>query len=107
MPKVICKKCGKLWWGWSLLWGKKQYCDCGEELKLKGGENRMKYNQWDKKELDYFNKPTMKAEQTNWFTEMLEDYFMWFVMAIMAGTTIWLIIKIIQLYRIEVWLKNI
>ena len=38
MPKVKCPKCGKLWWGWSLLWGKKQYCDCGEELKLKGGE---------------------------------------------------------------------
>ena len=24
-----------------------------------------KYNQWNKKELDYFNRPIMKAERTN------------------------------------------
>ena len=26
---------------------------------------KYKYNQWDKKELEYFNRPIMKAEQTN------------------------------------------
>ena len=36
MPKVKCENCGKEHYGWVLKWGKKQYCDCGNELKYKG-----------------------------------------------------------------------
>jgi hypothetical protein len=36
MPKVICKKCGKVWYGWALKY-KVCFCDCGEKLKIKEG----------------------------------------------------------------------
>jgi len=38
MPKVKCPKCGKWWYGWSLIFGLSQYCDCGEKLKVKKGD---------------------------------------------------------------------
>lgn len=34
MPKAICKKCGKIFWGWALKY-KDSYCDCcGEKLEI-------------------------------------------------------------------------
>jgi len=31
IPKVVCKKCGKVWYGWALKY-KDCYCDCGTML---------------------------------------------------------------------------
>jgi hypothetical protein len=33
MPKAVCQKCLKVYWGWALKYGV-QYCDCGEKLSL-------------------------------------------------------------------------
>ena len=33
MPKIICPKCGKVWYGWALKY-KICFCDCGEKLKI-------------------------------------------------------------------------
>jgi len=33
MPKAICKKCGKIFWGWALKY-KDCFCDCGEKLEM-------------------------------------------------------------------------
>ena len=33
MPKAICIKCGKVWYGWALKY-KNCFCDCGEKLKI-------------------------------------------------------------------------
>lgn len=34
MPKAICQKCKKTWWGWALLCQEHQTCECGEKLEL-------------------------------------------------------------------------
>jgi len=34
MPKAICKKCGKVWYGWALQWKRHRYCTCGCFLEL-------------------------------------------------------------------------
>lgn len=60
---------------------------------------------WGSEEIDNFRMP--KVERINWLTKLIDDYFMWFVMAIMAGATIWIFVKIYQLSLIHFWLKSI
>lgn len=35
MPKAICEKCGKKYYGWALLYPEQQLCECGEKLEIK------------------------------------------------------------------------
>ena len=60
---------------------------------------------WGSEEIDNFRMPTVERE--NWFTSLINRHFVWFVMAVMVGATAYFVIRIIQLYRIEIWLKNI
>ena len=32
MPKALCLRCGKVWYGYALLIKKHRYCDCGDWL---------------------------------------------------------------------------
>lgn len=34
MPKAICKKCGRAWYGWALENPEQRTCECGGELKI-------------------------------------------------------------------------
>jgi hypothetical protein len=62
---------------------------------------------WTNKERKYFSKPIPRVEKVSWLTKWLDDYFIWFVMALMAGATIWIFVKIFQLSLIRIWLKTI
>jgi len=34
IPKAVCPKCGKVYYGWALLYKKHRYCECGYALGL-------------------------------------------------------------------------
>lgn len=53
---------------------------------------------FDIEHIRYFSKPISKAERSSWF-DKLDDWFMCAVIAMMAGATIWMVIKIIQFRR--------
>jgi hypothetical protein len=61
---------------------------------------------WTDEEVKYFSKPLPIVERVSWF-DKLDDWFIWFVIAFMAGATIWIFIKIYQLSLIRIWLKTI
>ena len=65
----------------------------------------MRYK-WGEAESKYFNKKIPIAERVSWFNK-LEDWFIWFVVAIMAGATIWILYKLYCLYQIQMWLENL
>lgn len=60
---------------------------------------------WTDEEIKYFSKPIPRIEKASWLTKWLDDYFIWFVMSLMAGATIWMVIKICQLSLLHLWLK--
>ena len=49
---------------------------------------KYKYNKWNKRELDYFNKSTMKAEQTN-------DLFWWILFGVVIVMEAMVVLKVL------------
>lgn len=65
---------------------------------------------WTDKERKYFSKPIPRVEQIGWLDRIfdtIDDWFMWVVVAFMAGASIWIFIKIYQLSRISMYIKSI
>jgi len=49
---------------------------------------KYKYNQWDKKELEYFNRPIMKAEQTS-------EWSWWILLGALIVMEVMVILKVL------------
>lgn len=65
---------------------------------------------WTDEEIKYFNKTIPRVERISWLDRIfdrIDDWFMWMVVAIMAGASIWIFVKIYQLSRISIYLKSI
>jgi hypothetical protein len=61
---------------------------------------------WTENEKRYFSKPIPRMERRSWF-DKLEDWFIWAVIAMMAGATIWVWWMNYQIYLIRAYVRSI
>lgn len=64
---------------------------------------------WTDKERNYFSKPIPQVERINWLDRIfdtIDELVMWVVLALMAGASIWIFVKIYQLSRISMYIKS-
>lgn len=61
---------------------------------------------WGRKKVKPFTKEVIVAERTNWVWNLYDKYFFVLVMITCIVVTVWIWVKIYQLWKIHGWLMS-